>query len=625
MSGALNQAAWWSAEKNDAHRKTIPFVQRAEDELGDIFTRLFRLESLYDPNNPDAEPHIHDRVTENAIASNVDSVTAVVASVDIRPRYMTDGADWKQQRTARRLEWYSEDLGIRYDVLPKCRKAFKEAAKKGNGFVKVHQVFDEPRVEHVLVENIVVPPEECRDGREPRQLHQWDYVDADELEARFPDAAIEIEQALKSGRRRRGSYSRNLFSNDVECLWSWRLPVGVKGRPGYKPGRVTFVIQNKTLVDKEWDKPYFPFSMIAWSDRPNSFYGISGAERIMGIQRALNKNNWHIEKGNDNVVSPPIYVRPADSNIGAKTNRVNGYTIYRADTPQTVQHQAVSNETYNRNKTLKESAQYEFGQTSMATHGAKPPGIDSGVAMREYKDQTTQRFASQEIGFEHLVLWSHYLLIDVCKDLGAKAPKVTRRSRFGKEVVTWKDVDMGDVRVQIKASANLNRTPAGRMQMVIEFAQAGIITTDEARRLIQHPDLESELSLYSAALEDVESSLDAIADGKVVMPEPFTNLEIAKWRGQNEYLKWLHDGAPEDILESLRQYVVQAAYLISQKQAVNSNMAMPGAAPGADTGMAPPGPGDIPPGVDVSGGAPPPGAGQPTAALSQQAMMLRAS
>jgi hypothetical protein len=40
----------------------------------------------------------------------------------------------------------------------------------------------------------------------------------------------------------------------------------------------------------------------------------------------------------------------------------------------------------------------------MVTHGAKPAGIDSGVALREYKDQTTQRFAQQEKSFEQLVL-----------------------------------------------------------------------------------------------------------------------------------------------------------------------------------------------------------------------------
>lgn len=613
MAGMTNDV-WWTAPRGDAHKQTIQFVNGAEAELGDVFTRLFRLETLYDPNNPDAKPQEQDRVTENAIASNIDTVHAVIAAVDIRARYMTDGADWKQQRTARRLEWYSEDVGIRYDVLPKCRKAFKESAKKGNGLVKVHQVLDEPRVEHVLIENIVVPADECRDGREPRQMHQWELIDADELELRFPEAAEEIRKARQTGRRRNGSYSRNLFANDVESLWSYRLPIGKKPKDynpkkkydGYKPGRITLVIEGRTLFDEPYHKDCFPYAMGIWSDRINSFYKISGAERIMGIQRALNKRNWVIEKGNDNVVSPPTYVRPADANIGSKTNRVNGYTVYRGEKPETTQHQAVSNETYNSRKDLKQSAQEEFGQTSMATHGAKPPGVDSGIAMREFKDQTTQRFASQEIEFEHLVLWTHYLLIDVCKDLGAKAPVVTRHSRFGKCVLTWKDVDMGDVRVQMKAAANLNRTPAGRTQLVIEFAQAGIISTDQARRLLQHPDLEAELSLYTAALEDIERSLDMIADGNVVMPEPFTNAVMAVWRSQNEYLKWVADGAPEEILENLRQYIVQAAWVVSQSQPpANENAGMDPAA--------------MPPAAGA------PAAAQPAAALSQQAMQVRAA
>jgi hypothetical protein len=607
-----HDVTWWTAPRNEVHKHTIQFVNHAEDELGDVFERLFRLEYLYDPNNPDADRRQQDRVTENAIASNIDTVSAVIANADMRARYMTDGGDWKQQRTARRLEWYSEDLSTRYEVLPKCRKAFKEASKKGNGFVKVHAVFDEPRVEHVLLENIVVPPEECRDGRDPRQIHQWDYIDADELELRFPGAADDIHKARAIGRRRRNSYSRTIMSNDVECLWSYRLPIGAKdkGKKNYKPGRVTLVIEGRTLLDEPWEKDHFPFAMIIWSDRINSFYKISAAERIMGIQRALNRRNWTIEKGNDNAAHPTVYHRPADANVAIKTNRAGNFVSVRGDYPVTVTHAAVNAETYKSRIDLLEAAQREFGQTTMATHGAKPAGLDSGVAMREFKDQTTQRFASQELEFERLILRSIYLLIEVCKDLGAKAPKVTRKSRFGPEVMEWKDVDLCDARVQMKAAANLNRTPAGRYQLVIEFAQAGIISTDQARKLFQHPDLERELSLYTAIIEVVELDLDAIADGHIVMPDPLTNLEICQWRAQREYAQWLRDGASEEILEALRQYIVQAVYMGNMANAPAQGMPVDGAQPMA---AAPPMPGDV-------AAMPDPMAAQPSAAFSPQAM-----
>ena len=610
---------WWTAPRGEAYKRTLTFVQGAESELGDVFERLFRLECLYDPNNPDADRKQQDRVTENGIASSVDTVHATIAITEIWPRYDTDGGDFEQQSTARKLGYYSEDLGKRYDVLPKCRKAFKEATKKGKGLVKVHEVFGEPRVEQIMLENVVVPPDECRDGRAPRQWHHWDYVDADELAMRFPKAREKIEVARKTGRRRRYSWGR-LISNDVECLWSYRLPVGVKGKPGYKAGRVTLVIEGQDLLDKPYEKTHFPVAEVIWSDRPNSYYPISLAERLMGLQRALNRNNWHIEKGNDNIVAPQIYVRPADINIGSKENRQNGYTVYRADAPLTVQHQAVANETYNRNAQLSEKMQREAGLTAMATQGAKPAGIDSGIALREFRDQTTQRHADPEQAFEQMVLKVYELLIDVCKDLGKDAPKVTRRSRFGSRTMTWKDVDMGEVRVMMSAASNLNRTHAGRMQLVMEFAQAGIISTDQARKLFQNPDLEREISLYTAVIEVVELDLDEIRDGGIVMPDPMTNLDISVWRGQREYAQWLRDKAPEEKLETLRQYIVQAVYM---KGLANPNAGAPAV---AGAGMMDPAAGAMPmdPSMVPPMGADPMAAA-PVAALSPQAMSLRAS
>jgi hypothetical protein len=83
------------------------------------------------------------------------------------------------------------------------------------------------------------------------------------------------------------------------------------------------------------------------------------------------------------------------------------------------------------------------------------------------------------------------------------------------------------VKVQMQAARTSTARRRAAMQMVIEFAQAGIISTGPGEAAGRHPDLESELSLYTAALETIEYCLDEIADGKVVMPEPYTNLQMA--------------------------------------------------------------------------------------------------
>lgn len=619
--GIETNQPWHRQARGTLHHVLFDVVRRYEADQSDVFDRLDKLEALYDPNNPDARDSGEQlsHVQENVIASNVDTVHAVVSTSDVRARYMTDGADWATQRRARHLEWYSEEIGKRYGILPACRKAFKEAAKKGNGVTKAWMVQEDLRVDHVLIENIISNPDECREGGTPRQLHEWSWVDVDDLVARYPGKREEIERAR--GSNETGRYTRTLLSenNTVQVLYSYRLPIGKPKAKGYKAGRYSVCIAGETLEDTKYEKPHFPYSMHVWSERLNSLYGISGAERIAGIQRALNKRNWQIEKQLDGAAVPTTYVRPVDAGLAQKKSRVNGYAVAKGDWPKQDVPIAVSGETYKSRVDLRESAFNEFGVSQMAAHAAKPSGLDSGTALREYRDQTTQRFAPQERAFEQLVLDTMWKAIDVCKDLGDAAPEVTRKSRFGKKKIKWADVDMCDVAVWIAPASTLGRTPSGRVQLVLELAQAGIINTDTTRRLIQHPDLEREISLYTAALENIEHCLDEIADGKYVMPEPFMNLEMVVWRGQSEYLQWRDDGAPEDRLEDLRQFVVQAAWMVSQKSAANTNApADPAMMQGGDPMLAAD-PTALP---QLPGGAP--STVMPQAALAEQAMNLRA-
>jgi hypothetical protein len=614
-----NSDLWWRADKGAGHRSTWDVARKIENSQSDVFDRLHKLEVLYDPNTPDADSSGEQlaHVTENAVASNVDTVAAIVATADLRARYMTDGGDWQQQRTARHLEWYSEEQTRLLGVMRTCRGAFKEAAKKGNGLVKVSEKFGAPCVELVLVENVIVDQNETRDGRRPKQMHQWDVVDADELIALHPKFKTQIENARTRRKNRRNAVGRstNLQGNEVEVLHSYRLPVGIKGTDGFVAGRYLKTIDGADLTDKKWEENFFPYAEIVWTTRAKSWYGIGGAERIAGIQRALNKRNWQIERVLDQNALLTTYVRPVDANLAVKTSRAGNIGVIKGDYPVTPNPPLVSGETYQSRVDLKNSASEEFGQSRMATHGTKPAGLDSGAALREFKDQTTQRYATQEKDFETLVSDTITLVLWVCKGLGDKAPVITRRSRFGMKKLRWKDVDLRDAKVQIQMSSGLSRTPAGRMQTVIEFAQAGIISTDVARRLMQHPDLEAELSLYTSALEDVENCLDEIADGHPVMPEPFQNLAMIAWRGQNEYLKWKRNGAPERILELLRDFIVQAAWM---KSMADGGGAAAGAVPGAMPGD--PMQAQMPPmpGTD-------PGVGAPAAAFAPQAMALRAS
>lgn len=620
---------WYEAPENEAHKHVFNFVSRVEQEQGDVYDRLLSLESLYDKHSPDGSlagdprgaAEMLNAMAENVVASNVDTTYASIATAEVRARFLTDGADWTTQRRAKKMEYYVEGLDKQLEVHRKCRLAFKEAAKKGVGVVKVYpDRWDEIAVEHVAIEDIIVPDEDSRSGAPPLQLHHVQrHYDRAKLKAEFPEAVEEINNtfsgSMLSSDVRAEASPGHWIKTKIVVIESIRLPIGKRPAKGkkfrsgavYVPGRRTITIANRTLLDEEYHKPYYPYATIAWSDRKGSFYAISGAERIVGIQRALNKRNDTIERMLRQNAHITTWVRPADYGAQGKTTETGTWIPIKGDFPQTVAPPAVHPQLLDSRKDLRQSAFDEFGQSRSASHGEIPSGLETGAAVREFRASSTQRFAPQEADFEHLVLDADWLVVDACKDLGAAAPTVLE-SRWQKPI-KWSDVDMGQVRIQISAASTLPRSAAGREQTILEWAQAGIISTDSVKRLIDHPDLERELSMYTAALDSIDLQLEVILDGGISTPEPYDNLTMIEWRGTGTYHQARIGGAPEDILEALRDYISLAAWLSSQQQAQNDNMA---AGPGA--GQMPP------PQADIMG---PPGAGSPDAALSSQAMQLK--
>ena len=614
------EKAWQHADEGMVHTRVLQYVESVERVQAEIFDRFVKLDYLYDPTlraGTYSDRRGWDQqadVQENVIASNCDAITGTIAASEVRARFMTDDAPWSSQRRARHLELYAEGLAkqMRIDYL--CKRAFHDASRKGTGVIKIYvDRFDQIQAELVQVDDVVVDESEARGG-DIRQMHQRVIISREELKAQFPEMETEIDAAqMRMGRSNEDRYwadYRPIARDCIVCIESWYLPIGPKGHKHYQVGRHTIVIEGVDLLDEEWDKPHFPFAVMKWTERPKRWYGISGAERIRGHQKAINKLNWQIDRLHDNMALPITYIRPPDANIAVKTvTRGGQYAVVKGEMPKTIIPPAVSPETYNLLDRRKSSSFEEFGQSRMSTTGMKPPGLDSGIALREYKDQTTQRFADQEKSHEQLKLDCVFRLIDCCKDLGKKAPVIVSDEAWGESKMEWGKVDMGEVAVQIVAASTLSRTPAGRLQLVMEFAQAGVISQDEARRLMRHPDLERAMSLYTASMERIEKALEQIKDGvEGIVPTPYMNLKMAVWRAEAEMNLCEMSNAPEDVIESLSLFVTLSAWMVSQAEAPAPSV--PAMDPMA-AGMVDPMMAGMPPGAPMAPGMPPMGPGMP--------------
>jgi hypothetical protein len=427
MSTMASPIPWDKADKGQVHQVLIQHVQRIEREQSDMYDRFIKLARLYDPNS-DRDNSSSDKlgnVTENVCASNVDTVCAAIAATDVRSRFMTDGANWAMQRIARHLEWYAAEVSADLGVAAKCRKAFKSSPIKGTALNKVYiDSFDRVCVEPTRADDIIVDESDLRpDGRE-RELHQRMMCTAEDLIAEFPDKEDAINRAAQKGRglTRMWADYRPVPQGRVVVLETWKPPIGVKGRKGYKPGRHMKVIDGEDLLDETWEEDFCPFAKMVWSEKEDGWFGISGLERIAGHQRVINKGNWQTDRLIDQFAVPTTYVDMANASIAVKaTNRLGTIAVTKNGfIPKTMHPPAVSPEVYKRTADMKNSAFEEFGVSRLAAQSAKPAGIDSGIALREYRDQTTQRFSLQEKAFEKFVLDTMLLMLWCCKKLGRR-------------------------------------------------------------------------------------------------------------------------------------------------------------------------------------------------------------
>lgn len=602
----LNNSNWWEADKSDVHGAAMQYVRAIDMYQAAQFNKFRRLEALYDTNPRTNEYAVSSgaslhQATENCIASAVDTLCAEFSTTEIRARVQTDDGDWEQQRTAKRLEYYINSLAKLYKVGKATRAAFKASCVKGTGFVKVAtDRHDRIRITPVRVDDIVVDELECINGNSPMSMHHRTMVDKGALKAQYPKFKKEIDRAqvgvgpFGGGWRLWAGY-RPVKSNELVVFESWRLPSGTYGEPGYEPGRHCIYFDGTTVLDEEWHKEFFPFARIVWDEPLSGYYGISGAERCAGLQRAHNKSAWQIDRTQDRAACPTTWVHILDANLAAQTseliqNSTGQFGVYKEKVPETVDPPMVNQEIYNYLQTTKGQILSQFGVSPAATTGRMPAGIESAVAMREQRDQASDRHATQEAQFERLWLDVLLLLIDCCKDLGADAPVVMKSTKFGRNKIPWSKVDMDDVAIQLVAASTLSQTPSGRAQTITEWATAGIITMEQSKKLLDHPDIQREMSLFNAAMEAAERDIELMHEGHIISPEPLANLELTTWRVQQQALLDIQDNAPEQIVENLRQYLNQCSAIINPPAPpANQNMPMAGPAGLGLQGAPPPG------------------------------------
>lgn len=587
--GSVNKR-WWTSDKKDLAQNIADIINTLSKYDSPRQTQLQISSRLYGNVNmlglnglsftkvSAVTNAIRDRVTFNVIQSCIDTLVSKMAKNRPKPLFLTSGGDYKQQRKAKKLDRFMEGVFYENDVYTLGKEVFRDCAIWGDGIIHVFADNGRIKYERVIESELYVDTVEAFYG-EPRQMHRCKNVDRSMLIDMFPEHKGMIEIAPSASADLVGTYQN--IADLVTVAESWHLPSG----PDADDGLHCITISNQLLFSEKYYKDFFPFVFLHWSKRLYGIWGQGLAEQIQSVQLEINKILWVIQRSMHLHGTYRVWIKTGSKLPKEHINNDIGAVITSDEKPEYLSSSFIPQEYFSHLQTLKNQAFEQAGISQLSAASKKPSGLDSGRALREFNDIESERFMAIGQDYQKMFLDLAYMSISIAKDIyeDDKSFSVKVPGKKFIETIKWKDVDMDEDEFVLKMFpvSSLPNDPAGRLQTIQEYLQAGFLSPRQGRRLLDFPDLEQEENLANSMEDWIHEALEKIVDeGDYTPPEPEMDLQLANELTLEYYSQGKTLGLEEDRLELLRTFRDQIQLLI-QKATPPPAPAMPGASPQA--------------------------------------------
>jgi hypothetical protein len=393
---------------------------------------------------------------------------------------------------------------------------------------------------------------------DPRQFYEVKMVDREVLVSLYPKYE-RILAVAENAYPDNSSESGKTISDLVMIVEGWHLPSGKDA----KDGRHTIACSSGVLLDEEYNKQTFPFVFLHYSSRLAGFWAQGLAEQLMGTQLEINSLLYTTSRALK-LMGVPRILQEANSKVmsTAHNNDLGVIVKYQGIKPEYVVSASNAPELYERIQQMIDYAYQQCGVSAMQASSNKPAGLNSGAAQRVYDDIATDRFASLSRKYDNLFIDLAYLItdqaMDICKETGSY--ETVYPNKDGTKVIDLPEMDLlqDPFVIQCFNTSALPKDPAGRMQTVTEWIQAGAITLKQGMRLMDFPDLNQYEKLANASEERIYQILDKIVkDGEFTPPDPFLDLDLATQITTQYYNLYSPAKLEEDKLELIRTFFLQ--------------------------------------------------------------------
>jgi hypothetical protein len=540
------------------------------------------------------------------------------------PMGLTTGGNYGQQRRAKALSKVFEGVLDEIEYWPTREIRWRDAGLFGSGFAWNYRVGRKLYHDRVFPWEIEVDPREAMYGK-PRNFFLKRYVDRLELIDRFPEYEEEILASESKSDDDRWANGWEDTCDLVLLRGVWHLPSSETSGDG----AFALCVSNATLGGvKEFKRPGVPFSKIDVLPGLVGYRGQGLAKSLTGIQYEANAVGMKMQEAGYMTGSYWLVEDGSDIETDVLDNGVGTVIRYRGAKPEHYTPAPWHPAFFDWYMFLRGRAPAEETRMSeQATRGEKPPGLNSGEAVRAWHQIDDEAHVPTGRADERDVIatcWQQFDLLEEIYEDGqaedadeeARKPYVVRSEerKHGRTLVT--ELDYAKVRLDRKSfilrvfpTSFLTGTPAEQREAVHELIQMGFLSQDEALILLDFPDLQRVLTLRGAARRNIERLLekyrehegDPLLDGIYETPEPAWNLPLCKALALMGYLEAKLDGVPEPNLKAIMKFATDAE---EELQRAKKN------AGGGDPNAADPMAGTVDPMADPALGEPAPVPGE---------------
>lgn len=538
------------------------------------------------------------RISFNAIGSIVDTLVSRIGSERPRPYYLTSGGSYRQQRRAKLANRFTEGVFYETKTYGIGRRCARDSFVWGDGLMGVFPRAKKLVHERVLGNELWVDELEAAMGQ-PRNMYRLKTVDRDVLAAEFGDdkeavRAIEGATRITDSRARSGD-----TSNMVRVIESWHR--AAEDQHGELVGGAHSIVldggadgSSAVLVRDGWDYDFFPFAKLPWCERAVGYWSQGICEQLQADQIELNKELYFIQRSLHLASTVKVFLKAGSKVVKEHiSNEVGAIIEHTGDAPVFFVPQPAHPMLFENVNSIIDRMYRRPGASELSATGKKPAGLNSGRALREFDDINSDRHKSYSMQLEDFYLEVARLDAAFAGELGGYSVRVPGRGSFDR--VDFRDIgkfDEDDFVRQCFPVSSLPRDPAGRLQTIQEYIQAGFLTPRQGRRALDFPDLDTIESLANAQEDLLSKVLDDILDkGTYRPPEPTDDLSLAKEMVLESIQRYRqYDDAEYEKLDMLRRWNSQVDTLVKRAMAPPPQLtALPGGAQGAPQPQTPQG------------------------------------